>query len=414
MGGESRDILIDGGRIRKIAEKISAKADRVIDAEKRLTALPAFVDLHAHLREPGFEGKETIRSGLRAAVNGGYSVVCCMPNTNPVIDNEYIIRYIYDRAAELKLARLYVIGSVTKGSEGQLLADIGKMKEAGVVAISDDGRPVENANIMRLAMEYAKDFDMPVTSHCEELSVVDGGVANEGYHATLAGLKGISRAAEEIMTARDIVLADALNTRIHIAHVSTKGAVRLIRDAKRSGIRVTAETCPHYFAGTDELILNYDTNAKVNPPLRTEEDRLAIIEALKDGTVDAIATDHAPHRISDKACEFNLAANGISGIETAYALSYTYLVKSGAITLEKLSRLMTARPAEIFGLECGRLEENGLADIVLADNRTEYTIDKNEFLSKGKNTPFHGFGVVGRIVYTIVGGEVVKDENGVK
>ncbi|MDR3217347.1 MAG: dihydroorotase [Clostridiaceae bacterium] len=424
LDGEKRDLFIENGRIKKIAKKIvepniAALLEQpdlirteVIDAGGKLTLLPAFVDIHAHLREPGFEGKEDIKTGLEAAVNGGYAAVCCMPNTNPVIDNEYIIRYICDRANSLNLAKLYPIGAITRGMDGQLLADFGKMRDAGAVAVSDDGKPVANANMMRLAMEYAKDFDMPVTSHCEDISLVDEGVANEGYHATLSGLKGITRAAEEVNVAREIVLADALNTGVHIAHVSTKGAARLVRDAKRSGIRVTAETCPHYFAATDKLILNYDTNAKVNPPLRTEEDRLAIIEALKDGTIDAIATDHAPHQKSDKACEFNFAANGISGIETAYALSYTYLVKSGAITLKKLSELMTDNPAKIFKLEAGKLEAGALANLVLVDNSAEYKIDKNKFLSKGKNTPFHGLTVTGQVVYTIVAGKIVK-RNGV-
>ncbi len=405
VAGRKKDLLIKDGRIEKIAAGIDADGCRVIEADG-LTALPAFVDMHVHLREPGFEYKEDIESGSKAAVAGGFSAVCCMPNTKPVIDNKYIVRYIKDRAKEVDLVKVYPIAAVSVGEKGETISEMGKLKEAGAVAFSDDGRPVESAQLMRIALEYASGFGMPVISHCEDLSLVNDGVMNEGYHSTLVGLKGITRASEEVMVARDIVLAETLGARVHIAHISTAGSARLIRDAKARGVKVTCETCPHYFAATDELCLSGNADAKVNPPLREESDRLAMIEAIKDGTVDAIVTDHAPHAAYEKEGGFIGAANGISGIETSFALSYTALVRTGEITLEKLSELMTAEPASIVGVECGKLEEGGLADITLVDLNEKYRIDKNEFFSKGKNTPFHGREVYGRVRYTVVEGKI--------
>ncbi len=405
VADKKTDILIENGRISEVGANLTCGGAEIIDADG-LTALPAFVDMHTHLREPGFEKKETIETGTAAAVAGGYSAVCCMPNTKPVTDNPYIVKYIKDRAAEARHCKVYPIGAITKGLEGKELAEMGKMKSAGIIAVSDDGNPVESGNVMRLALEYAQDFGLLVISHCEERSMLDGGVANEGVNATLAGLKGITRVAEEVMVAREILLAEALNTKVHIAHVSTVNSVELIRAAKARGVKVTAETCPHYFSATDELIRNYDTSAKVNPPLREERDRLAIIAGIKDGTLDAIATDHAPHHFSDKDVEFNLAANGISGLETAFALSYTSLVASGEITLAELSRLMTSRPAEILGIEAGAVEKGAVADIVLVDVKEKWTVNKKKFLSKGKNTPFDGREVRGRVKYTFVDGEL--------
>ena len=409
VGGKKRDVLIDGDRIEKIAADIDAGDCKVIDADG-LTALPAFVDMHVHLREPGYEYKEDIESGSRAAVAGGFSAVCCMPNTNPVTDNKYIVRYIKDRAKEVDLAKVYPIAAVSVGQKGETITEMGKLKEAGAVAFSDDGRPVESAQLMRIALEYAGGFNMPVISHCEDLSLVNDGVMNEGFTATLAGYKGITRASEEVMVARDIVLAETLGARVHIAHISTKGSAQLIREAKARGVKVTCETCPHYFAATDALLEGGDANAKVNPPLREESDRLAMIEAIKDGTVDAIVTDHAPHAKHEKEGGLIGAANGISGIETSFALSYTTLVRSGAITLEKLSELMTANPAGIVGIECGALKEGALADITLVDLDAKYKIDKNKFFSKGKNTPFHGKEVYGKVRYTLVDGKIKYKE----
>lgn len=408
VNSKETDIAIENGKIVDMGA-LNGSYDKVIDA-KGLTLLPAFVDIHTHLREPGFEYKEDIASGSKAGVAGGYASLCCMPNTKPVIDNKYIVNYIINKAKEVNLAKVYPIGAITIGLEGNTMSEMGKLKEAGIVAVSDDGNPVESAQMMRLAMEYAKDYDLMVCSHCEEKSMVDSGVANEGINATKAGLKGVSRACEEIMVSREIILSGALNTKVHICHISTEGSVYLVRDAKKRGIKVSCETCPHYFAATDNLILDYNTASKVNPPLREEKDRLAIIQGLADGTIDAIATDHAPHSKEDKAVEYNLAANGISGLETAFSLAYTTLVDRGIITLEKLSQLMTEQPAKLFNLPYGEIKIGGLADLTLVDLNEKYIIDKNKFYSKGKNTPFDKREVKGKVKCTIVEGDIKFNE----
>ena len=399
------DILVDGKKIVKIAKNVEEKGAKVIDA-KGLHVFPGLIDLHVHLREPGFEYKEDIASGSAAAVRGGFSQVCCMPNTDPVCDNAAVVGYIVARGREVNLCKVRPIGAITKGEKGEQLAEIGKMKEAGAIAISDDGRPVANARIMRLAMEYASDFGLICLSHCEDKDLVDGGVVNEGYNSTLAGLKGIPRAAEEIMLAREIILAETLGKRAHICHVSTKGGVQLLREAKKRGVAITAETCPHYFTLTDDVIMSFDANTKVNPPIREAEDVEAIKEGLKDGTLDCIVTDHAPHHKDEKNVEYNLAAFGISGIETSFSLSYTYLVKAGVLTLEQLADRMSAAPARILGLEGGALAEGAVADIMLADLNAKYVIDSKDFVSKGKNTPFNGTEVYGKVCCTIVDGDV--------
>ena len=399
------DILIDGDKIVRIAGNVEDKAAKVIDA-KGLHVFPGLIDMHVHLREPGFEYKEDIASGSAAAVRGGFTQVCCMPNTQPVCDNAAVVGYIIARAKEVGLCKVRPIGAITKGEQGETLAEIGKMKEAGAVALSDDGKPVPSARMMRLGMEYASDFGLICLSHCEDKSLADGGCVNEGYNSTLAGLKGIPRAAEEVMIAREIVLAETLGKRVHICHVSTKGGVRLLRDAKARGVAVTAETCPHYFALTDDIILSYDANTKVNPPVREAEDVEAIKEGLKDGTLDCIVTDHAPHHADEKNVEYDLAAFGISGIETSFSLSYTHLVKGGVLTLGQLTERMSGAPARILGLEGGALKEGGVADIMLADLNEKYVIDSRKFVSKGKNTPFNGSEVYGRVKATIVDGKV--------
>ena len=399
------DILVDGKKIVKIAKNVEVKGAKVIDA-KGLHVFPGLIDLHVHLREPGFEYKEDIASGSAAAVRGGFSQVCCMPNTDPVCDNAAVVGYIVARGRVVNLCKVRPIGAITKGEKGEQLAEIGKMKEAGAVAISDDGRPVANARIMRLAMEYASDFGLICLSHCEDKDLVDGGVVNEGYNSTLAGLKGIPRAAEEIMLAREIILAETLGKRAHICHVSTKGGVQLLREAKKRGVAITAETCPHYFTLTDDVIMSFDANTKVNPPIREAEDVEAIKEGLKDGTLDCIVTDHAPHHKDEKNVEYNLAAFGISGIETSFSLSYTYLVKAGVLTLEQLADRMSTAPARILGLEGGALAEGAVADIMLADLNAKYVIDSKDFVSKGKNTPFNGTEVYGKVCCTIVDGDV--------
>lgn len=399
------DILIEGNTIVKIGQDlVDAEAD-MLDA-RGLHVFPGLIDMHVHLREPGFEYKEDIASGSAAAVRGGFTQVCCMPNTQPVCDNAAIVGYIVARAKEVGLCKVRPIGAITRGEQGENLAEMGKMKAAGAVAVSDDGRPVSDARMMRLAIEYASDFGLLCLSHCEDRSLVDGGVVNEGLNSTLAGLKGIPRAAEEIMLAREIILAETLGKRVHICHVSTKGGVQLLRDAKARGVQVTAETCPHYFTLTDDVIVTYDANTKVNPPIREAEDVEAIKEGLHDGTIDCIVTDHAPHHRDEKCGEYNLAAFGISGIETSFSLSYTALVRGGILTLSQLAQRMSGAPARILGLEGGTLQEGEVADIMLADLNEKYVIEPKDFVSKGKNTPFEGMEVYGRVKYTIVDGTV--------
>ncbi len=410
QGIKRADLLLEGNKIVIIAENIRREAGyKVIDAKGK-TVLAGIIDIHVHLREPGFEGKEDIESGSKAAVAGGVTQVCCMPNTDPVCDNAVVVKYILSRAAEVNLCKVKPIGAITKGEKGEALAEIGKMAQAGAVAVSDDGRSVMNSLIMRLGMEYASGFNLKCLCHCEDINLVDGGVVNEGKNSTLTGLKSSPRAAEDIMIARDVSLAESLGVPVHICHVSTYSGVDIIRSAKKRGVKVTAETCPHYFILTDDIITDFDTFTKVNPPVREEKDRLAIIEGLKDGTLDCIVTDHAPHSKKDKEVEYNLAAFGMSGIETSFALSYTYLVKSGIMSLGELSRLMSANPAKTLGLEGGEIAEGAVADLAIVDLNAKYTIDGNKFISKGKNTPFNGYEVYGKVCCTLVDGEV-KYEN---
>jgi len=401
------DVLIEDGFIRDIQPTIAPKDDcEVIDAKGKLV-LPGFVDMHCHLREPGFEYKETIFTGTRAAARGGFTSIVCMANTSPVADNAAILSFILQKAQKEGAVRVYPVGAVTKGLKGEELSEIGELKEAGAIALSDDGKPIMNAHLMRRAMEYASSFNLLIISHCEDTQLSDEGVMNEGYISTLLGLKGSTRAAEEVMIARDIILAEMLSTRIHIAHVSTRGGVELIRHAKKRGVAITAETAPHYFTATDTWVEGYDTNAKVNPPLRTQDDVEAIKEGLQDGTIDCIATDHAPHHLDDKQVEFHLAASGISGFETAFSLAYTQLVASGILTIDELVVKMSQKPCEILGIPGGSLHVGSAADIVVVDPNTEWVIDREAFLSKGKNTPFHGKTVIGKVCHTLVGGKAV-------
>lgn len=399
------DLLIGDGKIIKIGRVRPSEDCEVIDASGK-TVIPGIIDMHVHLREPGFEGKEDIESGSRAAVAGGVTQVCCMPNTDPVCDNAVVATYIRHRAAEVNLCKVHPIGAITKGEQGETLSEIGKMKSAGIVAVSDDGRSVMNSNLMRLAMEYANDFGLKCLCHCEDSNLVDGGVVNEGYHSTLTGLKGSLRATEDIMIAREICLSESLDIPVHICHVSTYSGVEIIRAAKARGVKVTAETCPHYFILTDEIITSYDTATKVNPPVREDRDRAEIIRGLQDGTLDCIVTDHAPHSVKDKQVEYNLAAFGISGIETSFALSYTYLVRTGLLTLPELMQRMSANPARVLALDGGELVEGAPADLAVVDLDEKQVIDSAKFLSKGKNTPFQGYEVYGKVLYTLVGGSV--------
>jgi len=402
------DVYIVDGVVQKIGENLTESADKVIDAAGKIVA-PGLIDMHVHLREPGLEYKEDIKSGTLAAAQGGFTSVCCMPNTVPVLDNAPLIEYVKNKAAQVGSVNVYPVGAVSKGQKGEQLAEIGDMKEAGAVAISDDGRPVSNPELMRHAMEYADMFNMLVISHCEDLSLVAGGSMNEGIVSTRLGLKGIPNAAEEVQIARDIILAKETGKRIHIAHVSTAGGVEIIRQAKKQGILVTAETCPHYFTLTEEAVEGFNTNAKMNPPLRTQKDVDAIIAGLCDGTLDAIVTDHAPHHRDEKEVEFAVAANGIVGLETSLCLGITYLVKKNLLTLSELLAKMSCNPANILGLNKGKLEEQADADIVIFSMDELYTVDKETFASKSKNTPYHGWEVYGRVDCTICGGKVVYE-----
>jgi dihydroorotase len=402
---EKKDILVENGKIVKIADNIPANGSEEIDASGK-HVFPGLIDMHVHLREPGFERKEDIESGSKAAVKGGFTQICCMPNTNPITDNKVVVTYIKARAKEVDLCKIHPIGAITKGSKGEEMAAIAGMKKAGAVAISDDGVAVKNARLMRLAMEYAKGFGIICLCHCEDKDLVDGGSVHEGLSATIAGLRGIPRAAEDVIIAREISLAETLDTPVHICHVSTYSGVRMIRDAKRAGIKVTAETCPHYFSATDEIIRTYDTNTKVNPPIREEIDKQAIIEGLKDGTLDCIVTDHAPHHFDDKNVEYNKAAFGISGIETSFGFAITNLYKAGVLNLNEIADRMSADPARILGLDGGEIKEGGVADLMIADLDEKWVVDPAKFVSKGKNTPFGGYELYGAVKYTIVDGVV--------
>lgn len=401
-GVKRLDIRVENGVIAELAQHIAGEG---IDCTG-LTVLPGLIDMHVHLREPGFEKKEDIASGSAAAVKGGFTQICCMPNTRPVADNKVVISYIVHRAKEVNLCKVHPIGAITEGQKGENLAAIGAMKAAGAVALSEDGKSVVNTNLMANAMLYAADFGLKCLCHCEDASLVDGGVVNEGYYSTLTGLKGSIRAAEDIIIAREILLAESLSLPVHICHVSTYSGVQLIREAKARGVQVTAETCPHYFTLTDEVIAGFDTNTKVNPPIREERDRIAVIEGLKDGTLDCIVTDHAPHHEDDKNVEYALAAFGISGLETSFALSYTQLVRGGALTLGQLADRMSAAPAAILNLRGGAIEAGAPADLTVVDLNERWTIDPAQFVSKGKNTPFAGRQVYGRVKYTLVDGDI--------
>jgi dihydroorotase len=399
---EKLDLLVADGKIAKLGKPGSLHADgaQVIDASGRLV-VPGLIDMHVHLREPGFEYKETIATGTAAAKAGGFTAVCCMPNTNPVNDNRSVTEFILSQAKNAS-AQVYPIGAITKGSKGEELAEMGELHAAGCFAVSDDGRPVMNASMMRRAMEYSKIFDMLIISHCEDTSLSGKGVMNEGLISTELGLRGIPRAAEDVMTARDLSLAELTKCRLHIAHVSTAGSVRMIRDAKARGVRVTAETCPHYFTLTDEAVRGYNTMAKMNPPLRTPEDVAAIKQGLKDGTLDVIVTDHAPHGMDEKSGEFDFAPFGIVGLETSLGLTLQ-LVQEGVLSLSVAIQKLTTNPASVMKLSKGTLSIGAAADITIIDPDLAWTVDASQFKSKSKNTPFNGWKLKGKAVQTIVG-----------
>jgi dihydroorotase len=364
--------------------------------------------MHVHLREPGEEYKETIETGCRAAAAGGFTAVACMPNTNPVNDNSSVTRYICEKAATCS-ARVYPVGAISQESKGEKLAEYGEMKLAGAVALTDDGRPVVDSRLMRRAMEYASSHDLLIMSHAEELSLSRGGCMNEGEVSTRLGLRGIPAAAESIMVFREIALAELTGARVHISHVSTAQSLALISSAKARGVKVTAETAPHYFTLTEQAVLGYNTHAKMSPPLRTEQDRQAIRAALRDGTLDAIATDHAPHSILQKEVEFNLAANGIVGLETSLSLSLA-LVRDGLLEPSRLVELMSRAPARILGVAGGSLHLGAVADVTVIDPEKRFIFSVDKSFSKGKNTPFEGWNLQGKAVYTFLAGRLTHSD----
>ncbi|MBU4186171.1 MAG: dihydroorotase [Proteobacteria bacterium] len=406
------DILIKDGKISEIKEhgsKLKAQSSKlkVIDASGKIVT-PGLIDMHVHLREPGHEYKETIESGCLSAAYGGFTAICPMPNTNPVNDNGQITEYILKKAGIADTVRVYPVAAISKGLNGKSLCEYGELKEAGAIALSDDGYPVRDSQLMRRAMEYAKGFSMPIISHCEDLNLAANGVVNEGAVATSMGLAGIPNAAESIMVMRDIALCELTESRLHIAHVSTKESVQAIRNAKKRGVKVTAETAPHYFTLTEDAIKGYNTNTKMNPPLRSSQDREAIWEGLADGTIDIIATDHAPHSYIEKEVEFDQAANGIIGLETSVSLSLK-LVHDGVISLTGLIEKMSTNPARIIGIENG-IKIGYSADITIIDPDLSYKIDSGKFQSLSRNTPFNGWDMKGKAVLTMVGGKILFEE----
>ncbi|MCX8110471.1 MAG: dihydroorotase [Syntrophorhabdaceae bacterium] len=400
------DISIKDNLIDKMGKNIKEKGneDHIINASGHIVA-PGFIDIHAHLREPGYEYKETITTGTMAAARGGFTSVVCMANTDPVNDNKSVTEYIIKKARLEGYCRVFPCGAITKGLKGEELSEIGEMFGAGIVAISDDGKSVRNSEVLRKAFEYTKIFNIPVISHCEDYDLSKGYV-HEGAASLLTGLEAIPSIAEELIVNRDIVIAQYVDSHVHITHISTAGSIDIIANAKKTYKRITCDTCPHYFILTDEAILGFDTNTKVNPPLRSKRDVEAIKEGLKNGTIDIIATDHAPHDITSKDVEYNLASSGISGFETALSLSLN-LVNEGVLSLEELIKKFTVNPARLLNLPYGEIKEGKAADIIVFNPDIEWVVDKNTFYSKGKNTPFHGWRLKGKNLLTIVDGNIV-------
>lgn len=403
---ETADLLIEDGLIAGRAEGLEADGAEVLDVSGLIVA-PGFIDMHVHLREPGQEWKEDVASGTAAAAAGGFTGVACMPNTVPVNDNRSVTELIIERADDAGAVPVYPIGCVSVGQKGEALAEIGELVEGGCVAVSDDGFPVATAELMRRALEYTRMFDIPVIEHCEEMSLTRKASMNEGAVATALGLKGWPTVAEDIIVARDIALAELTGGSLHLAHISSAGALRMIRDAKARGLTVTCEITPHHFCLTDEAVRGFDTNTKMNPPLRAQADVDAALEALADGTVDAIATDHAPHHADEKALEFDLAPFGIVGLETAVALACDRLLHPGHVSLTRLIELMAVNPARILRLDAGDLSEGAVANVTVLDLERTGTVDAATFASKSHNTPFQGRELKGWPAFTIVGGQIV-------
>ncbi len=403
---DTLDILVANGLIKEIGKGVTAPVGaETIDAGGSYV-VPGLIDMHVHLRDPGLEYKEDIISGTKAAAAGGFTSICCMPNTKPVIDNKAVASYIINKAKAEGFCNVFPVGSITYGLSGDRMSEMGELKESGCVAVSDDGKPVKNSEMMMRALQYAAGIGIMVISHAEEIELVGEGVMNEGFTSTELGLKGIPRVAEDVATARETLLAEYTGTSIHIAHVSTKGAVRIIREAKARGVKVTCETAPHYFTLTDDAVRGYNTNAKMNPPLREIDDVAAIKEGLKDGTIDAIATDHAPHHLDEKDVEFNVAMNGIIGLETSLPLSLK-LVEEGVLTLNQLIDKMSCKPSEILGLNRGSLEIGAIADITLIDPNIGWIVEADALCSKSKNSPWLGTQMKGGAAATIVDGKLM-------
>lgn len=408
---ETGDLLIRDGVIEHAGHRLERIDDATeIDCTGRLVT-PGFIDVHCHLREPGREDVETIETGARAAAAGGFTAVCAMPNTQPVTDNQAAVGFVQRQGQRAAASRVYPIGAISVGQNGEKLAEFGEMIGAGAVAVSDDGRPVMSAQLMRTALEYALTFGIPVIDHCEELTLAEGGAMNEGIVSARLGLRGIPDEAEEIMVIRDILLARRTRGHVHLAHMSTRGSVELIRWGKERGINVTAEVCPHHLSLTEDEVERYDTNAKMNPPLRTAEDVEALQQAVKDGTIDLVATDHAPHHYDEKEREFADAPNGIIGLETALSVVATWLVKPGIISWATLVEKMAVQPARLFKLPGGTLARGAVGDVTVIDPDREWVVDAKSFRTKGRNTPYQGRTLHARATCTVVGGRVVYDES---
>ncbi len=403
------DVLVEDGVIKKIAPRQSVRAERVIDA-KGCYVMPGFIDMHVHLRDPGQEYKETLETGVKAAVHGGFTTVVAMPNTKPVVDNEDVVNYVHHKAQNIRLANVLQTGAVTKGQRGEELADIEKMVEAGVPAISEDGKTVMNAQLCREAMALAVKYGIPLLAHCEDANLAGNGVVNADEATEKMGWKGISNSVEDVILARDIILAKETGAALHLCHCSTKFGVRMVEFAKQEGIRVTAEVCPHHFTLTSSDIKENDANYKMNPPLRTKEDVEALREGLKSGVIDVIATDHAPHTAIEKGEGMSRAPFGVVGLETAAAITMTELVDKGWLTIMQMAEKMSYNPARILGLDKGVVEEGKPADLVVFDAEKEYTVDPDSFYSKGRNTPFAGRKVKGMVMATVVGGKIAYQE----
>lgn len=404
---QTLDILIVDGFIEKIAQKINTTDAEIIDSTKYIVS-PGFLDMHTHLREPGKEDAETIQSGAKAAAAGGFTQIACMPNTNPANDNSGITRFILEKAKNESCIPVYPIAAISKELAGEKITEMQDLKEAGAVAFSDDGNCISNSQFMRQAMEYAKMLNTPIIDHCEDKQLSNGGCMNESYYSTIMGLKGIPNESEEIIVARDIALSKLTNCHIHIAHVSTKEAVNLIRNAKKTGTKITAEVTPHHFTLTDEYVYksSYDPNTKMNPPLRSKEDVKSILDAIKDNTIDVIATDHAPHKYEDKMIEFDKAAFGIIGLETALPLCITYLINTKIISINKLIEMLSVNPAKILNLPIPTIEENKLANLTVFSLTQKNTISSESLFSKSRNTPFISWNLKGKTILTIANGKI--------